>query len=150
MQVKQIVEHFTQTDPSNLVITTASHFVEGSVTVVKTSTNVAVSFKEMSTNIIRLLEAVAENEELTITYNVTVSSINTDLDILREIRDLKERCELLEQMQVYLLEGLKERVPLSTFKQWLMLMEKNFGKSILDNKYLMGIQSESLPWENKP
>lgn len=79
-----------------------------------------------------------------------MSSVNTDVDILKEIRDLQARCELLEQTQVWLLEGLKDKVPQATFKQWLMLMEKNFGKSILDNKYLMGLQSESLPWENKP
>lgn len=150
MQLKQVVEYFTQTEETNLVINTANHFVEGSVVVTKQATGAIVSFKEMGTNIVRLKETIGINEVLVITYNITVSDINTDLDILREIRDLKERCDLLEQTQVWLLEGLKEKVPQATFKQWLMLMEKNFGKSVLGNNYLMGVQGDSLPWENKP
>lgn len=150
MQLKQVVEYFTQTEETNLVINTANHFVEGSVVVTKQATGAIVSFKEMGTNIVRLKETIGSNEVLVITYNITVSDINTDLDILREIRDLKERCDLLEQTQVWLLEGLKEKVPQATFKQWLMLMEKNFGKSVLGNNYLMGVQGDSLPWENKP
>ena len=150
MQLKQVVEYFTQTEETNLVINTVNHFIAGSVVVTKKATGAIVSFKEMGDNIVRLKETISAGEILTITYNITVSSVNTDVDILKEIRDLQARCELLEQTQVWLLEGLKDKVPQATFKQWLMLMEKNFGKSILDNKYLMGLQSESLPWENKP
>lgn len=150
MQLKQIVEFFTQTEDSNQVINTVNHFVQGSVVVTKKATGAVVSFKEMGSNIIRLKESVGKEEVLEIKYNITVTTVNTELDLLKEIRDLKARCDLLEEMQVYLLEGLKEKVPQATFKQWIMLMEKSFGKPILDNKYLMGLQSESLPWENKP
>ena len=150
MQLKQIVEFFTQTEDSNQVINTVNHFVQGSVVVTKKATGAVVSFKEMGSNIIRLKESVGKEEVLEIKYNITVTTVNTELDLLKEIRDLKARCDLLEEMQVYLLEGLKEKVPQATFKQWLMLMEKNFGKSVLGNNYLMGVQGDSLPWENKP
>ena len=150
MQLKQIVEFFTQTEDSNQVINTVNHFVQGSVVVTKKATGAVVSFKEMGSNIIRLKESVGKEEVLEIKYNITVTTVNTELDLLKEIRDLKARCDLLEEMQVYLLEGLKEKVPQATFKQWIMLMEKSFGKPILDNKYLMGLQSESLPVERQP
>lgn len=150
MQLKQIVEFFTQTEDSNQVINTVNHFVQGSVVVTKKATGAVVSFKEMGSNIIRLKESVGKEEVLEIKYNITVTTVNTELDLLKEIRDLKARCDLLEEMQVYLLEGLKEKVPQATFKQWIMLMEKSFGKPVLDNKYLMGLQSESLPVERQP
>lgn len=150
MQLKQIVEFFTQTEDSNQVINTVNHFVQGSVVVTKKATGAVVSFKEMGSNIIRLKESIGKEEVLEIKYNITVTTVNTELDLLKEIRDLKARCDLLEEMQVYLLEGLKEKVPQATFKQWIMLMEKSFGKPVLDNKYLMGLQSESLPVERQP
>ena len=150
MQLKQVIEYFTQTEDSNQVINTVNHFVKDSVVVTKKATGAVVSFKEMGSNIIRLKESVGKEEVLEIKYNITVTTVNTELDLLKEIRDLKKRCDLLEEIQVSLLEGLSEKVPQATFKQWIMLMEKSFGKPVLDNKYLMGIQSESLPVEKKP
>ena len=150
MELKQVVEYYTQDIDTNKVINTTNNFVQGSVEVSKKATGNSVAFKEMGTNIIRLLETAGKDEVLKITYNITVSTINTELDLLKELRDLKQRCENLEETQVYLLEALKDKVPQATFKQWLMLMEKSFGKPILDNKYLMGLQSESLPVGKKP
>lgn len=150
MEIKQVIEYYTQTEDTNKVVNTSNNFIQGSVVVTKKATGMPVSFKEMGADIVRLLETVGKDEVLKIVYNITVSSLNNDADILKEIRDLKTRCEVLEATQVYLIEALKDKVPQATFKQWLMLMEKSFGKPILDNKYLMGLQSESLPWENKP
>ena len=95
MQLKQIVEFFTQTEDSNQVINTVNHFVQGSVVVTKKATGAVVSFKEMGSNIIRLKESVGKEEVLEIKYNITVTTVNTELDLLKEIRDLKARCDLL-------------------------------------------------------
>lgn len=145
MEIKQVVEYFTQATEDNKVISIDKTFITGSIEVTKKETGTAVSFKEMGTNIIRLLETVGINEVIKITYKTSVSNVNTDLDILKELRELRARCEALEEQQNYLLAGLQERVPMETFKQWIWLMEKSFGKVVLDNSHLQGVQGVSMP-----
>lgn len=145
MEVKQVFEYYTQENDTNKVINTEKTFIEGSVSVFKKESNAPVLFKEMGNKIIRLLEAVSKDEVLQIRYNITVSVVNTDVDILQTLRELQSRCENLERKQEYLMQALQERVPEKTFKQWILLMEKSFGKPVLDNTSLMGVAGVSLP-----
>lgn len=145
MNIKLVTEQFTQTDGSNRIIKTANMFIAGSASVVDTLTGATVVSKEMSSELIRLLDAVPEGGRLTVTYSMQVTEYNPSADIMKEVRKLQERVAILEEQNKLLLEGLQQRVPLKTFKQWISLMEKNFGKAVLDENSLMGIQGESLP-----
>lgn len=145
MNIKLVTEQFTQTDGNNRIIKTANMFIAGSASVVDTLTGATVASKEMSSELIRLLDAVPEGGNLTVTYSMQVTEYNPSADIMKEVRKLQERVAILEEQNKLLLEGLQQRVPLKTFKQWISLMEKNFGKAVLDENSLMGIQGESLP-----
>ena len=145
MNIKLVTEQFTQTDGSNRIIKTANMFIAGSASVVDTLTGATVVSKEMSSELIRLLDAVPEGGNLTVTYSMQVTEYNPSADIMKEVRKLQERVAILEEQNKLLLEGLQQRVPLKTFKQWISLMEKNFGKAVLDENSLMGIQGVSLP-----
>lgn len=145
MNTKQVTETFTQVDGNNRVLRTSNTFVEGSVVVKDVLTGNIIPTKEMSTELIKLLDPVAIDTKLMIIYNVQVSVYNTELDLIRELRKLQERVSLLEEQNELLLEAMQERVPLKTFKQWISLMEKNFGKAVLDENSLMGIQGAELP-----
>ena len=148
MILKRVVENYTQTQENNLVFKVNNTFAKNSVRV--TVAGVQVQHSELGTNIIRLLEAVPLGALVSISYETQVSSYDSDIDIVQRLRDLEKRCTNLEKQNEILLEAIQQRVPAKTFRQWLLVMEKNFGKSVLDSNSLMGIQGESIPneWKN--
>lgn len=145
MKNRKIIEYFTQKTESNFIVEINNTFIKDSVKVIKKETEVEVDFVELSSNIIRLKELVDLNEILTISYEILVTDFNEDIDVLKEIRDLKEKVKSLEKSQELLLKAVQERVPESTFKQWILLMEKSFGKPLISENHLMGIAGQSLP-----
>lgn len=147
MILKRVVENYTQTQENNLVFKVNNTFAKNSVRV--TVAGVQVQHSELGTNIIRLLEAVPLGVLVSISYETQVSSYDSDIDIVQRLRDLEKRCTNLEKQNEILLEAIQQRVPAKTFRQWLLVMEKNFGKSVLDSNSLMGIQGESIPNEWK-
>lgn len=147
MILKRVVENYTQTQENNLVFKVNNTFAKDSVRV--TVAEVQVQHSELGTNIIRLLEAVPLGALVSISYETQVSSYDSDIDIVQRLRDLEKRCTNLEKQNEILLEAIQQRVPAKTFRQWLLVMEKNFGKSVLDSNSLMGIQGESIPNEWK-
>ena len=147
MILKRVVENYTQTQENNLVFKVNNTFAKNSVRV--TVAGVQVQHSELGTNIIRLLEAVPLGALVSISYETQVSSYDSDIDIVQRLRDLEKRCTNLEKQNEILLEAIQQRVPAKTFRQWLLVMEKNFGKSVLDSNSLMGIQGESIPNEWK-
>ena len=147
MILKRVVENYTQTQENNLVFKVNNTFAKDSVRV--TVAGVQVQHSELGTNIIRLLEAVPLGALVSISYETQVSSYDSDIDIVQRLRDLEKRCTNLEKQNEILLEAIQQRVPAKTFRQWLLVMEKNFGKSVLDSNSLMGIQGESIPSEWK-
>lgn len=147
MILKRVVENYTQTQENNLVFKVNNTFAKDSVRV--TVAGVQVQHSELGTNIIRLLEAVPLGVLVSISYETQVSSYDSDIDIVQRLRDLEKRCTNLEKQNEILLEAIQQRVPAKTFRQWLLVMEKNFGKSVLDSNSLMGIQGESIPNEWK-
>mgnify|MGYP006961048618 CR=1 FL=1 len=147
MILKRVVENYTQTQENNLVFKVNNTFAKDSVRV--TVAGVQVQHSELGTNIIRLLEAVPLGALVSISYETQVSSYDSDIDIVQRLRDLEKRCTNLEKQNEILLEAIQQRVPAKTFRQWLLVMEKNFGKSVLDSNSLMGIQGESIPNEWK-
>ena len=147
MILKRVVENYTQTQENNLVFKVNNTFAKDSVRV--TVAGVQVQHSELGTNIIRLLETVPLGALVSISYETQVSSYDSDIDIVQRIRDLEKRCTNLEKQNEILLEAIQQRVPAKTFRQWLLVMEKNFGKSVLDSNSLMGIQGESIPNEWK-
>ena len=147
MILKRVVENYTQTQENNRVFKVNNTFAKDSVRV--TVAGVQVQHSELGTNIIRLLEAVPLGVLVSISYETQVSSYDSDIDIVQRLRDLEKRCTNLEKQNEILLEAIQQRVPAKTFRQWLLVMEKNFGKSVLDSNSLMGIQGESIPNEWK-
>ena len=147
MILKRVVENYTQTQENNLVFKVNNTFAKDSVRV--TVAGVQVQHSELGTNIIRLLAAVPLGVLVSISYETQVSSYDSDIDIVQRLRDLEKRCTNLEKQNEILLEAIQQRVPAKTFRQWLLVMEKNFGKSVLDSNSLMGIQGESIPNEWK-
>lgn len=147
MILKRVVENYTQTQENNLVFKVNNTFAKDSVRV--TVAGVQVQHSELGTNIIRLLETVPLGALVSISYETQVSSYDSDIDIVQRLRDLEKRCTNLEKQNEILLEAIQQRVPAKTFRQWLLVMEKNFGKSVLDSNSLMGIQGESIPNEWK-
>lgn len=147
MILKRVVENYTQTQENNLVFKVNNTFAKDSVRV--TVAGVQVQHSELGTNIIRLLEAVPLGALVSISYETQVSSYDSDIDIVQRLRDLEKRCTNLEKQNEILLEAIQQRVPAKTFRQWLLVMEKNFGKSVLDSSSLMGIQGDSIPNEWK-
>ena len=147
MILKRVVENYTQTQENNLVFKVNNTFAKNSVRV--TVAGVQVQHSELGTNIIRLLETVPLGALVSISYETQVSSYDSDIDIVQRLRDLEKRCTNLEKQNEILLEAIQQRVPAKTFRQWLLVMEKNFGKSVLDSNSLMGIQGESIPNEWK-
>ena len=147
MILKRVVENYTQTQENNLVFKVNNTFAKDSVRV--TVAGVQVQHSELGTNIIRLLEAVPLGALVSISYETQVSSYDSDIDIVQRLRDLEKRCTNLEKQNEILLEAIQQRVPAKTFRQWLLVMEKNFGKSVLDSNSLMAIQGESIPNEWK-
>ena len=147
MILKRVVENYTQTQENNLVFKVNNTFAKDSVRV--TVAGVQVQHSELGTNIIRLLETVPLGALVSISYETQVSSYDSDIDIVQRLRDLEKRCTNLEKQNEILLEAIQQRVPAKTFRQWLLVMEKNFGKSVLDSNSLMGIQGESIPTEWK-
>ena len=147
MILKRVVENYTQTQENNLVFKVNNTFAKDSVRV--TVAGVQVQHSELGTNIIRLLAAVPLGALVSISYETQVSSYDSDIDIVQRLRDLEKRCTNLEKQNEILLEAIQQRVPAKTFRQWLLVMEKNFGKSVLDSNSLMGIQGESIPNEWK-
>ena len=147
MILKRVVENYTQTQENNLVFKVNNTFAKDSVRV--TVAGVQFQHSELGTNIIRLLEAVPLGALVSISYETQVSSYDSDIDIVQRLRDLEKRCTNLEKQNEILLEAIQQRVPAKTFRQWLLVMEKNFGKSVLDSNSLMGIQGESIPNEWK-
>ena len=147
MILKRVVENYTQTQENNLVFKVNNTFAKDSVRV--TVAGVQVQHFELGTNIIRLLGTVPLGALVSISYETQVSSYDSDIDIVQRLRDLEKRCTNLEKQNEILLEAIQQRVPAKTFRQWLLVMEKNFGKSVLDSSSLMGIQGESIPNEWK-
>lgn len=145
MILKRVVENYTQTQENNLVFKVNNTFAKNSVVV--SVAGVQVQHSELGTNIIRLLDAVPLGALVSISYETQVSSYDSDIDIVQRLRALEKRCTDLEKQNEILLEAIQQRVPAKTFRQWLLVMEKNFGKSVLDSSSLMGIQGESIPNE---
>lgn len=147
MILKRVTENQTQGTLSNLVFKTTQNFIRGSVEI--TDGTAAVTATELSDNIIKLSSPVPIGTTLYISYNVQVSSYDSDIDITQRLRALEETCERLQKQNDLLLAAVKDRVPVKTFRQWLLVMEKNYGKSVLDSNSLLGIQGESIPNEWK-
>lgn len=147
MILKRVTENQTQGTLSNLVFKTTQNFIRGSVEI--TDGTAVVTATELSDNIIKLSSPVPIGTTLYISYNVQVSSYDSDIDITQRLRALEETCERLQKQNDLLLAAVKDRVPVKTFRQWLLVMEKNYGKSVLDSNSLLGIQGESIPNEWK-
>lgn len=148
MILKQLIESYTQTDENNLVFK-VNNTIENDGSLTVSDGTQLLAFTLIGTTYVKLTNAVPVGTEVIITYNTQVPMHNTDVDIVQRLNALEARCALLEKQNVVLLEALNERVPNKTFRQWLLVMEKNFGKSVIDSNSLMGIQGQSIPSEWK-
>lgn len=142
MSYKTITEEHQQSVKGNLIFRTKNQFIPNTVRgYVKGS---EVKLKEVGKNILKIEDAnVLEKDDIIIfEYSIEIISSFPDKDIGGELQKLKDEIISLKESQDILFEALQERVPLKTFNQWLSVMEKNFGKSILQGTKLMGIQGE--------
>lgn len=142
MSYKTVTESITQEKDENLIFKTKNQFIPNTVTAT-TSNGVTVSLKEMGKNIVKIGEPVSKGTIIVFSYSIEIAASMPDEDIFKEMQKIRDKLASLEESQEILMATLQERVPLKTFNQWLSVMEKNFGKTILQNIDLMGIQGES-------
>lgn len=143
MSTRQYIEEHTQTVPNNAVFTTKNVFVKNSLQV--TIDGERAVYTTLGTNLVRLLDIPEVGSLVKLTYDVFVEEINTEVDVVKRILMLEEKVTRLEQENKLLAEAVEARVPAKTFRQWLLLMEKNFGKSVLGGTSVLGVQGDQIP-----
>lgn len=141
MQHRVKIENIRQEEDNNQVIELENEYVKGSVKIklVVSGTELRdINFTEIGVRYLQLNEDFPEGTHFRIYYD-TAELDEGDLNVLRELRELREKVNNQQIVIEKLLEAVDQRVEKHTFRVWLKAMEKSFGTRIVGEN-LLGIQ----------
>lgn len=141
--IKNIEEFFIQDTEGNTIFQITQEAIKNTITVlvIRNGIETQIGVNELGEGYFQVQSEILLNEELKVNYQIRVSDSNEDVNLLQRIRLLEEQHTALAKMMDILTQAVDQRVEKHSFRIWLNQMEKSFGKPVLPDTTLMGIQS---------